>query len=158
MGGRMQRRRRVWPWIVIVILVIAAIKGSEQDKLTPRLASTEPARETIRVVTPRTARTLETAKSWFGKGETADSAGLQVTLTGVSESRGSRYNEADSGKVYVHPELLIVNNSDRSISVSSLSFDLYVDDTTVSYSLGAIVDYDCDQIGGTIDIENAQKV
>lgn len=83
----------------------------------------------------------------FKPGETAELNNVQVTLTGVTESKGSDYNKPTDGNIFVLAEFEIVNNSEKELAISSLiSFDAYQDGYSTSLSLSALMENDSEQL------------
>ena len=83
----------------------------------------------------------------FKPGETAELNDVQVTLTGVTESKGSDYNKPTDGNIFVLAEFEIVNNSEKELAISSLiSFDAYQDGYSTSLSLSALMENDSEHL------------
>ena len=148
---------------IVAIVAIAAIGSSmEDDKPTPVPNNTEKETDTP-TSTPEEKDTnddKEDAKEdntdadadSFTVGTSAEYKDVIVTLTEVTESKGSEFNTPEDGKVYVLANFTFENNSDKDLSISSmLSFDTYVDGFSTTISLGAIIEKGSnEQLDGTI--------
>ncbi len=88
----------------------------------------------------------------YGKGDTAETGGAQITFLDVSENEGSDFFKPADGKVYLLCEFEIVNTSDEELVISSMMcFDCYVDDVQTTISLSALSSKeDKNQLDGTI--------
>lgn len=134
--------------IVIALLVVINTMGSSKEPqkvATPtqsqNTAATTTAATTATKAVEQTTAPKEDKKTTFLVGETAELNGVQVTLKGVTESKGSSYNKPNDGNVFVLCEFDIANNSDAEIAVSSMmSFNAYCDDYACTYSLGALIE------------------
>lgn len=93
-----------------------------------------------------------TKKDTFAVGETATQNGVKITLVGVTESAGSKYNKPKDGNVFVLCEFTIENNTDDDLTISSLlCFDAYADDYSTSFSLSALLEKgNKNQLDGTV--------
>lgn len=134
--------------IVIALLVVINTMGSSKEPqkvATPtqsqNTAATTTAATTATKAVEQTTAPKEDKKTTFLVGETAELNGVQVTLKGVTESKGSSYNKPNDGNLFVLCEFDIANNSDAEIAVSSMmSFNAYCDDYACTYSLGALIE------------------
>lgn len=154
---------------IVAIVAIAAIGSSmEDDKPTPVPNNTEKETDTptstpeVKDTTDDTEVDKEDNKEddkednkdadSFTVGTSAEYKDVIVTLTEVTESKGSEFNTPEDGKVYVLANFTFENNSDKDLSISSmLSFDTYVDGFSTTISLGAIIEKGSnEQLDGTI--------
>lgn len=142
--------------IILILIILGGIGGALGDdepkpadtSSTP--AVTEDSTDNNDKETSKEASKEE--KTTFGVNEPAELNNIIVTLNGVTESKGSAYNEPSDGNVFLIPEFTIENNSDKEINISSmLSFASYVDGYSANLDLGAmIVDSGKNQLDGTI--------
>lgn len=88
----------------------------------------------------------------FYKGDVVNLNGVLVTLTRVTESRGSEFNKPTAGNIFVLCEFEIENNSQKDANFSSLlSFEAYHDGYAANFSLGAILEKGSrNQLDGTV--------
>lgn len=148
-------------WIVIAVIVvalIAAISGGEEDK--PKKVENDPVQNTTdnktdteKNMTEDTSAGQENSeKDIFGIGETAEMNDVQVTMVNYTQNSGSEYNKPSDGNEFVLVEFEIANNSDSEINISSMaSFEAYADDYALNYSLNALLEKnDANQLDGTI--------
>lgn len=94
----------------------------------------------------------DSAKGAYGLMETAQANNIKVTMTKYEESSGHEWNVPSSGNIFVLVEFEIENNSTSDLAVSSImSFDAYVDNYSVNYSFGALMEKsDETQLDGTV--------
>ncbi len=79
----------------------------------------------------------------FKKGETASQNDVEVTMTKVTESKGSDFVKPEKGKIFVLAEFLIENKSGEEINISSvMSSKSYIDGYSVDTSLSAEMDHE----------------
>lgn len=145
----MKKKLNVWQIILVVIVglgIIGAIIGGDDKE--------EVAEKTTEKVTEKVAEKeteKETEKGFYDVGETADSKGLEITLTELTESEGTDYNKPTDGNIFILVKFKITNNTDKEVNISSiLHFDAYIDDSATSDSLSALVDADGQSLNGTI--------
>lgn len=127
---------------IIVIVAIGLIgscvgggKSNDEDpsKVTTTTAQSNSSEQKAVTAAPEATAVEKTA---FDIGEIADIKGVQVSLIGITESKGSEFLKPDEGNIFVLCEFEISNNSDNDISVSSvMSFEAYCDDYSISQDI-----------------------
>ena len=164
-GAKLKKGHPILVGILVFVVLIAVIgsfgSNDEPQKVEASASaqSTAPTQETEALSQKSETPSSEAAKepekeegNRFCVGETAELKGVDVTLVGVTESRGSTYNTPSDGNVFVLCEFEIVNDSSKEISVSSImSFEAYCDDYTCTFSLGALMEKgNKNQLDGTV--------
>jgi len=149
-GAKVKKGHPILIGVLIVIALLVIINTMGGSKEPQKVATPTQSQNTAAVTTAATTATkaveqtsapTENKKTTFLVGETAELNGVQVTLKGVTESKGSSYNKPNDGNVFVLCEFDIANNSDAEIAVSSMmSFNAYCDDYACTYSLGALIE------------------
>ena len=86
----------------------------------------------IPVVTP-----TPEPKTFFGFNDPATNDNLVYTMLSYRESKGSTFNKADDGKVFLLVEFLVENKGTSSKSISFFSFNAYCDDYAADVSFSA---------------------
>ena len=124
-------------WIVIGVIVLAVIGsvagGGEADGDVKE--ATNPVASDSKKSDDKKEEKQE-EKTEFALGETAEQKNVQVTLLNVTESTGSEYITPDEGNLFLICEFEIVNNSDKDITVSSISnFEAYCDDYSLNQDI-----------------------
>lgn len=121
--------------IAVIILIGSIFSGSENDKDVSSNAATSQSNNSLQEETTA-AETTTTEKTNFAVGEVAEIKGVQVSLLGTTESKGSDFLKPDEGNVFILCEFEISNNSDNDISVSSImSFEAYCDDYAINQDI-----------------------
>ena len=149
-GAKVRKGHPVLIGVLVVIVLLAAISALGGSKEPQKVAAHSQVQGATAEATATTAATkaaeqttvqTENKKTTFLVGEMVELNGVQVTLKGVTESKGSAYNKPNDGNVFVLCEFDIANNSDAEIAISSMmSFDAYCDDYACTYSLGALLE------------------
>lgn len=149
-GAKVKKGHPILIGVLIVIALLVVINTMGGSKEPQKVATPTQSQNTAAATTAATTATKEVEqttapkedkKTTFLVGETAELNGVQVTLKGVTESKGSSYNKPNDGSVFVLCEFDIANNSDAEIAISSMmSFDAYCDDYACTYSLGALLE------------------
>lgn len=149
-GAKVKKGHPILIGVLIVIALLVVINTMGGSKEPQKVATPTQSQNTAAATTAATTATKaveqttapkEDKKTTFLVGETAELNGVQVTLKGVTESKGSSYNKPNDGNVFVLCEFDIANNSDAEIAVSSMmSFNAYCDDYACTYSLGALIE------------------
>lgn len=125
--------------VVVVIGLIGSCFGSGKSKdVVPSSAPVNVTQQNNAITeeTSTVPETTATEKTNFDVGEVADIKGVQVSLLGTTESKGSDFLKPDEGNIFVLCEFEISNNSDKDISVSSMmSFEAYCDDYSVNQDI-----------------------
>jgi|LSQX01.1.fsa_nt_gb cytoskeletal protein RodZ len=115
-------------------------ENDEQNEETP---NNEEIDDTNDSSEPTATATPIPEKTSFSPGETAELKDIRVTLVGVTESEGSKYNNPADGNIFAFAEFEIENNSNEEITVSSImSFEAYSDGYSISQSIAAILERD----------------
>lgn len=132
---------------VLIFFILAAVIGSMGGDDEPKKVEPNPPYQE----TEQSASTQET-ENVFHAGETAELAGVNVTLVSVTESDGSAYNTPEDGNIFALCEFEIANHSDEEVAISSmLSFEAYCDDYTCTLSLEALLEKgNKNQLDGTV--------
>lgn len=102
--------------------------------------------------------TEEQKKTVYGVGEPADINDVVITLVSVTEDTGELeegefgfYITPKEGEVFVVCEFDIANNSDKEISVSTITnFNSYIDDYAEHTSISATMMSDKHGLSGTV--------
>ena len=139
--------------VIVVIGIIGALASSGENPDT--LSSSSNSSEISSAPSePEDLSSLSEEKDYFGVGETAESGGVKMTLTGITESTGSQYLHPNDGNVYLQCHFEIENNSDKDLIISSLlCFETYVDEYSTSQSISGLLASDgknLDQLDGTV--------
>lgn len=101
--------------------------------------------------TALTESTPAAAKDRFSINETANLRTIRVTANEMKESLGSKYVNADDGKVFVGVKFTIENISDEEQSISTgLLFDAYADGIKQEYSISANMAFSEGTLSGTL--------
>lgn len=149
-------------WVIIAFVVIcifgAAGGNNSSDSEVKNVTTTpEPQTTTESTVEPTTVSApkaeVETpSETVFHVGETAEYKDVQVSVLGYEESTGNDWSSPAEGKVFIFPEIEIVNNSTEEISISSLlSFDCYCDDYKMDFSAEALMAMSTDDSKSQLD-------
>lgn len=125
--------------IVVVIGLIGSCFGGGKSKegvSSNATATTAKINNSNQKEAKTEPETTVAEKTSFDVGEIADIKGVQVSLLGTTETKGSDFLKPDEGNVFVLCEFEISNNSDKDISVSSMmSFEAYCDDYSVNQDI-----------------------
>lgn len=128
--------------IVIAIGLIGSVFGGGESNeevssnVTATTSSSNESNQNETVAETTVAETTAAEKTDFAVGEVAEIKGVQVSLLGTTESKGSDFLKPDEGNIFVLCEFEISNNSDKDISVSSMmSFEAYCDDYSVNQDI-----------------------
>ena len=130
-----KKKKSKLKWIIIVIVaiaIIAAVAGGGSDDSVHQVKTDS---EDLKVTNDNSKKEeKETeAKTSFKVGETAEYKDVQVTLEKVIISKGDEIIQPDEGKEFAICIFKIQNNSDSSITMSSIaSFEAYYDDTSMN--------------------------
>lgn len=109
--------KRWWFWIVIIVIVIIAIAtGSGGNDDAPKKVSGGE-----KVNNPKKDDTLSKT---YKVGDTVSYKGYEIKVNNVKYSKGSEYEEPDSGKQYVIINVTIKNNTDEKQSYNPFDFKL----------------------------------
>ena len=135
-------------WIVIAVIaviIIAAIAngGSGESDEVKKVASNNNTKTETKKADSNDSTKAEAKKdsapknaeekTVFNVGETAEYKDVQVTLEKVIISKGDEIIQPDEGKEFAICIFKIQNNSDSSITMSSIaSFEAYYDDTSMN--------------------------
>lgn len=124
--------------VVVIGLIGSCFGGSKSKEETPSnaTATTTPSNNSNQKEETTAPESTVAEKTNFDVGEVADIKGVQVSLLGTTESKGSDFLKPDEGNIFVLCEFEISNNSDKDISVSSMmSFEAYCDDYSVTQDI-----------------------
>lgn len=125
--------------IVVAIGLIGSVFGGSEnnEEVSSNVtATTSQNNDSNQNETTTVAETTAPEKTNFAVGEVAEIKGVQVSLLGTTESKGSDFLKPDEGNVFVLCEFEISNNSGKDISVSSMmSFEAYCDDYSVNQDI-----------------------
>ena len=126
---------------IIIVVVIGLIgscvggKSNEEDPSNTTVTTAQSNKSNQEEITAAPETTIA-EKTTFDVGEVADIKGIQVSLLGTTESKGSDFLKPDEGNIFILCEFEISNNSDKDISVSSImSFEAYCDDYSVNQDI-----------------------
>lgn len=153
--------KKSWPvWIKVLITVLFAgvvlvYAVAPEDGFPAK----EPGTNTTLIEIPEqsdnstalTESTPAAAKDRFSINETANLRTIRVTANEMKESLGSKYVNADDGKVFVGVKFTIENISDEEQSISTgLLFDAYADGIKQEYSISANMAFSEGTLSGTL--------
>lgn len=107
--------KRVWFWILVVILVIIAFgsMGGNSDKAT-KVNSTANSKSS----------TKDVSKETFKVGDTIKADGVTLKVNKVDFNDGSSISQPDSGKSYVIINVTITNVDKSKVSYNPLDFKI----------------------------------
>lgn len=126
--------KRVWFWVIVVLIVIGIGANLGNDKNNSVNTS---AKEEEKVITKI--------------GQSVTTKDFIVTLEAVNKLLGDKYNSPADGKEFVELILVIENISDEEYSISSLAmFKAYEDNYAINESISAGIASDTSSINGTL--------
>lgn len=138
-------------FVALCLALCLGLCACDGDREASQSPTSDQAGNTPTQEVTATAEPTPEPKTEYGVGERAELKDVAVTLTEVEESTGAQFFAPEEGKVFLLCHFDIDNGSDKDLAVSSmLSFDAYVDDYTVSQSLGAVMASDAGQLDGTV--------
>ena len=123
--------------VVVIGLIGSCVggKSNEEDPSNTTVTTAQSNKSNQEEITAAPETTIA-EKTTFDVGEVADIKGIQVSLLGTTESKGSDFLTPDEGNIFILCEFEISNNSDKDISVSSImSFEAYCDDYSVNQDI-----------------------
>ena len=130
-----KKKKSKLKWIIIVIVaiaIIAAVAGGVSDDSVHQVKTDSKDSKVTNDNSKKEEKETE-AKTSFKVGETAEYKDVQVTLEKVIISKGDEIIQPDEGKEFAICIFKIQNNSDSSITMSSIaSFEAYYDDTSMN--------------------------
>lgn len=130
-----KKKKSKLKWIIIVIVaiaIIAAVAGGGSDDSVHQVKTDSKDSKVTNDNSKKEEKETE-AKTSFKVGETAEYKDVQVTLEKVIISKGDEIIQPDEGKEFAICIFKIQNNSDSSITMSSIaSFEAYYDDTSMN--------------------------
>jgi hypothetical protein len=109
-------------------------------------------KESIENTSKESDTEIDSKKEQYLTGEEAEYKGITTKVVGYEESEGSEYNKPAEGCVFLLVEFDIQNQSDKEVNISSMiSFDGYVDSSSVNVSIAALMEKgDKQQLDGTV--------
>lgn len=130
---------------IVVIIILAAAFGSNNDKNDNGDSTTKTANQSSNQ--SQTAENNDTSqqdesdsKKTFTIGEPAELEGVSVCVKKAETSKGNDWGKPSKGNQFVFVKMLIENNSDEDINISSIaSFDAYCDDYKLEDSSEAML-------------------
>ena len=144
--------------IAIIIMILMFLGSSSNDDKVENVTPVEQQQnntEIANIESDTDNNTINNDALQFEVGEIAEYKDVQISILNYEESTGNDWGEPADGKVFIFPEIEIVNNSDEEISISSmLSFECYCDDYKMDFSSSALMAISADdnmqQLDGTI--------
>lgn len=136
----MRKIRKIIPLLLFAAILInlTACTSENTSNPTQKVESADNEKENTASDTDTEEKELV-----FKKGETASQNDVEVTMTKVTESKGSDFVKPEKGKVFVLAEFLIENKSSEEINISSvMSSKSYIDGYSVDTSLSAEMDHE----------------
>lgn len=152
-----KKQGSILKWIIIafvVICILGAAGGNNSSDSEVKNVTTTPELQTTTETTVSATQAEVTASSEtvFHVGETAEYKDVQVSVLGYEESNGNHWSSPAEGKVFIFPEIEIINNSTEEINISSfLSFDCYCDDYKMDFSTEALMTMSTDDSKSQLD-------
>jgi hypothetical protein len=109
-------------------------------------------KESIENTSKESDTEIDSKKEQYLTGEESEYKGITTKVVGYEESEGSEYNKPAEGCVFLLVEFDIQNQSDKEVNISSMiSFDGYVDSSSVNVSIAALMEKgDKQQLDGTV--------
>lgn len=156
-GAKIKKNRWLLYLIIFfaaVIIIAASTNKSEPKRVDGNAVSVEKSgSESVHTNTEKSdEKNTDNKKTTFSVGEYAELDDVVVSMTKVTESRGSQFNKPNSGNVFLICEFEIANNSKSEINISSmLSFKAYCDGYTTNLSIKALSEKgNKNQLDGTV--------
>ena len=128
-----------WCFIVLVIIVIIGATGCGKEDV-PKVSDNSGKVEEVNAGDKETSdEPIETeTPEFFALEETVETKKIRATATKIEKLAGSQFNKPADGNEFVLLYLEIENISDKELTISSMmSFNAYVDDTSINQSLSA---------------------
>ncbi|HSH50586.1 MAG TPA: DUF4352 domain-containing protein, partial [Bacteroidales bacterium] len=134
-----------WWFILLIIIVIIGVLGSGVEEDTPQKVSEEPIQSTSGI-----EEIEESVPEFFYPGDIVETNSIRAIITGIEKSTGSEFNKPADGNEFILINMTLENIADEELNISSmLSFNAYVDDTTINENLLAQIEAD-NTMDGTI--------
>lgn len=135
--------KKYWFWLIVIFVFAFLINEYNEDDQKKVSEITEGKEE-------EKSKEKE-KKEYFSVGEVAKFEGVKITLLNVKENIGTIFNKPDSGKVFVFPEFLIENNSEKPITINSWSsFNSYADSFLIDIDMKASISEDSKRLSGKV--------
>ncbi|KRM13297.1 DUF4352 domain-containing protein [Paucilactobacillus suebicus] len=117
--------KRVWFWILIVLVLIFAISGINGGDTTSSSSSKSSSSSSSKKTNP--------LSKVYNVGQTASYKGYEVKVNSVNFSQGDDIDTPDSGKQYVIANVTITNKTDDSQDYNQYDFQLNADGNNTDF-------------------------
>jgi len=132
--------KKWWFWLIVVIVIAAIASAGGEDKPRKEEPTTTAGGQTQQTQEQTQQQTAEQPEmpEFFKIGETAVTKKVKATITEMEKPKGDEFNKPAEGNEFVLLHMTIENVSDSEITISSImSFNAYVDDSSINESLTA---------------------